>query len=295
MNVKLAAVDMDGTLLTPMGHISTDTAKTIRRFQEAGSEFVICTGRNYQDAKAFVDEVQIRCSFICMSGAAIFDYEGNSLLKIILTPERTAEIMKIMNRHGLAVDLITNEGYFTTSSPEEKYQDYYQVMKSQFPDPSNIPADLAAKARERVKNIHFVKSPDEVQRQNIDIYKICADHLKPEFAASLKQEFKNYPQFDAASSFPTNIEITDSKARKGLALKYYAGLKKIPLEKVMAIGDSDNDLSMMTAEFGYTVAMGNAMDCVKQSARYQTRSNSEDGVAWAIKKLAFGECGEDLL
>lgn len=288
MKVQLAAVDMDGTLLTPMGHISTENAKAIREFQEAGGDFVICTGRNYGDVKLLVDEAGLRCNFICMSGAAIYEYDGTPLLKIVLTGEQIDEIMAVLDKYGMAADLITDVGYFTTATPEAKFHDYYGAMVSQLPDPDQAPPELAIKARERMQKIHFVKGPKEVLDQNIEIYKICANHITPEFAVELKKEFRlQHPGFDAASSFPTNIEITDIRARKGLALKQYAGMSRILPEHIMTIGDSDNDLSMMTPEFGYSVAMENAMDCVKEAARYRTRSNAEDGVAWALRTLAL--------
>lgn len=289
MKIQLVAVDMDGTLLTPMGHISAGNAKALKRLQDAGGDFVICTGRNYGDARMFVDEVGLSCDFICMSGAAIYRYDGEPLLKIVLTETQIDEIMEILNKYGMPADLITNVGYFTTASRETKFHDYYRAMVSQLPDPSRIPPELEEKAQERMHNIHFVKNPREVLDQGIEIFKICSNHTDPAFILELKKEFLQRPGFDAASSFPTNIEITDITARKGLALKRYAGLKGIPLENVMTIGDSDNDLSMITPEFGYPVAMGNAMDCVKEAAGYQTLSNAEDGVAWAIRMLAFDE------
>ena len=55
----------------------------------------------------------------------------------------------------------------------------------------------------------------------------------------------------------------------------------------LVLGDSDNDLSMFTPEFGWTVAMGNAQDCLKAVAKYETKSNREDGVAFAIRKYAL--------
>ena len=57
----------------------------------------------------------------------------------------------------------------------------------------------------------------------------------------------------------------------------------------MVLGDSDNDLSMFTQDFGWTVAMSNSMPCILEAARYRTLSNEEDGVAWAIRTYVFGE------
>lgn len=49
-------------------------------------------------------------------------------------------------------------------------------------------------------------------------------------------------------------------------------------------GDSRNDLSMMPA-FEHSVAMTNASSIIKEAARYQTRSNTEDGIAAVLERL----------
>ena len=58
---------------------------------------------------------------------------------------------------------------------------------------------------------------------------------------------------------------------------------------MMAIGDSENDYSMLSLQLAYTVAMGNAMESIKKIAKCQTRSNVEDGVAYAIETLILSE------
>lgn len=53
--------------------------------------------------------------------------------------------------------------------------------------------------------------------------------------------------------------------------------------QVMAIGDQEIDLTMLA--WGVGVAMGNVPRHVKQAADFVTKSNVEDGVAWALAKL----------
>ena len=55
----------------------------------------------------------------------------------------------------------------------------------------------------------------------------------------------------------------------------------IPLDRVMAIGDNFNDASMLE-KAGVSFAMGNAEEGVKKIAKYETATNTEDGVAKAI-------------
>ena len=58
---------------------------------------------------------------------------------------------------------------------------------------------------------------------------------------------------------------------------------EIPAEAVMAFGDSDNDVSMLSYA-GVSYAMGNGEPAAKEAAKYITSANSEDGIAEAIEK-----------
>ena len=69
----------------------------------------------------------------------------------------------------------------------------------------------------------------------------------------------------------------------------YAIKAKIHPKEILAIGDSENDLSMLSLPIGYTIAMGNASDLIKRSTRLTTRTNDEDGVAFAIEALILSE------
>ena len=85
-----------------------------------------------------------------------------------------------------------------------------------------------------------------------------------------------------ASSFKTNLEITAVEAQKGPVLKQYIESLGYTMDEVMVLGDSLNDYSMLSMDFGATVAMENAMPEVKTVSKYITKSNEEFGVAYAI-------------
>lgn len=68
-------------------------------------------------------------------------------------------------------------------------------------------------------------------------------------------------------------------------LKGYIESLGYRMDEVMVIGDSMNDYSMLSMDFGATVAMENSMPEVKSVAKYVTKTNSEFGVAYAIYRL----------
>lgn len=83
-----------------------------------------------------------------------------------------------------------------------------------------------------------------------------------------------------------NIEINALGANKGNGLKTIAAYLNVPIENTMAIGDSDNDLSMIQ-QAGISVAMGNAEAKIKEAADVVAPSNEEDGAAKIIERFAL--------
>uniref|UniRef100_UPI003593C709 HAD-IIB family hydrolase n=1 Tax=Carnobacterium alterfunditum TaxID=28230 RepID=UPI003593C709 len=82
------------------------------------------------------------------------------------------------------------------------------------------------------------------------------------------------------------LELLPQKANKGEALTGLAEKLGFSMDEVMAIGDGENDLDMMKVA-GTSIAMGNAVDSIMQTATHVTRSNQEDGVAHAIYEWAL--------
>ena len=92
------------------------------------------------------------------------------------------------------------------------------------------------------------------------------------------------PHLQITSSAPGNVEIISPLAGKGTALSHVASQLGLTRENVMAVGDAGNDLNML--EYAYhSVAMGNAVQQVKDAAGFVTKTNDEGGIAYALDKL----------
>lgn len=107
----------------------------------------------------------------------------------------------------------------------------------------------------------------------------------------LSEFIKNFPQalkdrFYVVQSEPYFFEAMNKKASKGNAIAELATKLGITSDEVMALGDQGNDLTMVKYA-GTGVAMGNGIDELKQNAQFITKTNEEDGVAYAIEKFAL--------
>ncbi len=84
----------------------------------------------------------------------------------------------------------------------------------------------------------------------------------------------------------SSMEITHPDATKGQTLRILCDRLQIPMDAVMALGDSGNDITMLR-QAGLGIAMGNAPDFVKEVADVCTDSYDEDGAAKAIEQYAL--------
>jgi hydroxymethylpyrimidine pyrophosphatase-like HAD family hydrolase len=78
--------------------------------------------------------------------------------------------------------------------------------------------------------------------------------------------------------------IYSCKVNKGIALEMISEYYNIEINEIACIGDSENDIYMFD-KVKYSVAMENALPEVKNKALYITKSNDDDGVAYALKEL----------
>lgn len=286
--IKLVAVDMDGTLLTEDKQITPASREAIRRLQEAGGEFVICSGRDYKSASSLVKAAGLTCGYICDSGAMVHEPDGTVVEECPMEPEGLKRVLHHMEQGGVIAQMRTADGVYVTGTMEEAAKYFREELPLILSD-GKWTQEAAAICEELFAKIRCVGDLDRFVEEGPPVYKLFGSILDVERLWKVKDACRQVEGLAVASSYLTNIEITHIHAQKGPALRRYARRRGIPDSQVMAIGDSENDSSMLSMDFGYTVAMANGEEEIKQMARYLTASNQEDGVALAIRRLVFGE------
>lgn len=133
-----------------------------------------------------------------------------------------------------------------------------------------------------------------------DIYEVLENLDEPLYKAeyffyddiSLKDKvmdiIKDEKEFFFSSALPVNIEVNNPKATKGQAVKRLAELYGFSLDEVMAIGDGDNDITMLETA-GFSVAMGNSTELLKRRADAVTDTVDNEGFAKAIYKYVLNK------
>ncbi len=273
-NIRLIALDLDGTLLDSQKQLSRKNAAALEQAAAMGIAIVPTTGRFFKGMPEVIQALPYLRYAITMNGAEIYDVKRQIALSREEIPVAQAvALMDYLDDYPVIYDCyMDSRGWMTASMQEqaEQFTDnpHYQKMLRTLRTPvPGLKTFLLERNRSVQKVQFFVK---DLQ-------------LREWLMQELPQRF---PALSVSSSLENNVEINSANATKGYALQTLATELGLSLSQTMAIGDGLNDLSMICTA-GIGVAMGNACPAVKAAAKAHTTSCDEDGVAAAIAQYCL--------
>jgi len=245
---------------------------------------MVATGRSYLEAMIPLKEAGITCPVIAVNGAEIRNEAGEQLLVRGIDDKTAKHAAKQLESLNIYFEVYSDRGTFTNNKEQgiELLVDIFLTTNPDTPLPH-----VQEEANNRYDNGHIevVEGYERIfNAPEHTIFKFLAFSSNPDSLEKARAILSNIDGLAISSSGKENLEITSAHAQKGLALDWYASNKQIPLKNVMAIGDNYNDVSMMKMA-GYSVAMENAPDDIKEICTHTTATNREDGVAKAIRTL----------
>ena len=265
-DVRLVAVDLDDTLLTDDLIITPRTKKAILAARGQGVIFTIATGRVFESALPYARELGIDVPLITFQGAMVVAPDGEVISHRPIERGVSLEILDFLLSFGYHVTLYIGDKLYLeeTSSETDRYRTRIRI-------PFNVVPSLKGMLAQRPEGVtKFVLMSDEGRIRDALV--------------AFRERFEGRAQ--AVLSKPTFLEISRPDTGKGVALAEMAKGMGVSRGQVMAIGDSPNDLDMITYA-GWGVCMANGVDAVKEHARWITASNEEEGVAIAIEQLVL--------
>lgn len=269
MAIELIAIDMDGTLLNPQHEVTPAVKQALAAAREKGVQIVLATGRPFIGVQCYLQELdlqQVGCYCITNNGALVHDaQDGGVIAEIALKIDDYHYMEKLSRELGVHFHALTKTDLFTANRDISQYS----VHESSI---TGIP-------------LHFC--PAEEMDALLTFPKVMMiDHpeLLDQAITQIPAEAKE--RYTIMKSSPYFLEILDKRVNKGEGVKTLATKLGIPRENVMTLGDQENDIAMLEYA-GIGVAMGNALDSVKAVSQFVTKTNMEDGVAFAVNKFVL--------
>lgn len=267
---QMVISDFDGTLFRSDHTISEETKSVISNFVANGGVFVISTGRGLQSILPLARRFGFKGCISCFNGAVIADIEtGKRIFERKHTVQDSCDICKILEDLGL---------YITALGIEK----YYAQMRTPFLD--NYEKVTATKAclSGKVLSEFFEENLVEC----VKVVAIVAEESRDSLLAEVEKRLQD--RFYVTSSAKWLIEICPKGVSKGTAVEFLANYYNVPIENVIAVGDSLNDLPMIRTA-GLGLAVKNAETALKNEAEVYPYTNDENAVARIIEEYALKE------
>lgn len=269
---KLIALDLDGTLLNSDKHLSAENADALQLAADSGAQIVPTTGRFFGGMPQVIRELPYLRYAITVNGAQVQDIRtGRSIYRAEIPLPRALAIMEYLDTLPVIYDCYCGNWGWMARTMQEKAAEYISN-----PHSLKMVLDLRTPVDD-LKEYLFTRG-DDVQK--IQLF-IKDTSQRPAIMTEIEQRF---PDTVASTSLSNNIEINDSLANKGDAVRALAAYLDIDMQQTVSFGDGSNDLSMIRA-CGLGVAMANACPAVLEAANRITASCDENGVAAVINTI----------
>ena len=285
---KLAAIDLDGTMLNQYGIVTQRTKEAIKKVQQQGIEVVIASGRPTDSVKTIAKEIESEKYFISGNGAIIYDIANDEIIyENILKKQKTLDIIKICEENSIYYNIYTDKEIIAKSLQCNVL--YYHK--------ENLNKEEKNKTRINiVENIY-----DYISNRDEKIVKITICDSHPVIFNSIMRKLKEIDEIEVlevshmsrkmirqgTEDIPIEYFYTEISAQnvdKWNAIEFLKDKMQIETEEIVAIGDNINDKKMIE-NAGLGIAMGESTPVIKEVANQITDSNIDDGVAKVLEIL----------
>lgn len=265
MAPRLVAVDVDGTLLDSHHDLLDSTRAALARVRRAGATLMIASGRPVAGLRHHVERLGIPTEGLILAGfngAVVEDATTGDVLASFPIPASVSAVM-YRGLRDLPISVIVPVGSDVFIEDPEGYMVHVEARANGTREV--LVEDLVAAAPTPPKIL--ISAPHEILREQREAIDALGGST-----------------VETCFSSPFYYEVNAAGVSKGAALAAYCTANRIPLEDTVAFGDNENDITMVQAA-GVGVAMGNAVDALKDVADVVTASNDEHGIALVLDGL----------
>jgi len=255
---SLVISDVDATLITPE-HVVTERARhAVRTLREHGILFTIASSRPPRGLHALVEKLALSEPFAAFNGAVIQRPDGETLVKHLMPRAVAERVLNVVENFALDLWVYCDH-------------DWHVARRTPFVDREENTSGFSPVIESDIRKVL-----DQAAKLVVVGEPVLIAEAEPMVLAAGGVEVS------ATKSKPRFIDITTAEAHKGMVVTQLSDLLDIPTKSIAVIGDGLNDI-LMFERAGFSIAMGQADDVVRQAADVVTAANTEGGFARAME------------
>ena len=257
---SLLLADVDGTLVTKEKILTKRAISAVHALEEKGIRFAVTSGRPPKGMAMLFEPLRISTPVAGFNGGLLVKTDMTVIESRNLDRDAAEKTVESLRRHGLDVWVYAGEDWIVPDGEGPHVAREKWTVKF---DPK-VSSDIDAALDHAVKIVGVSDDHDRVR---------ACEH-------DLRDELGNHAS--AARSQPYYLDVTHPHANKGDVVLTLSRLLGIPADEIATFGDQPNDM-LMFARGGVSIAMGQAVDEVKEAATHVTADSENEGFAAGIE------------
>jgi Cof subfamily protein (haloacid dehalogenase superfamily) len=263
--ISLVLADVDGTLVNEQKVLTKRARAAVQNLREAGIRFAITSGRPPRGMAMLLDDLRLDTPIAGFNGGVFITPQLAIIEQKTLPDDIAAQAIELIRACGL--DAWVYRGNDWLISKADAPHVAREAWTVQFKP--TIVADVGEKLGQIAKIVGVSDDHDKVQR--------CEAEAQAAFGQRVT----------ANRSQPYYVDVTHKDANKGAVVEFLSRHLEVPAAEIATIGDQPNDV-LMFKRSGFSIAMGNASDQVKEQATITTDSYDDEGFAKAMERFILG-------
>ena len=263
--IKYIFSDLDGTLLNPDGQLSD---KDIAAVQASQMPISLISARSPQEMQSAVQQLALTTPQVAFNGGLI--YRPTDLFPLVIAeyPLNTQVVAQLVTALQAHFDTLSLSAY-------DLHHWYTQKIDSGI--------ELEAKLTGQLPTM--INFSEQLQNPFIKIFKIMlmVPNAKQLATVQVFIDQLHLPGVSVQQSGTMYLEITSQQATKANAVATILQTYHLTSAECAAFGDSQNDLSMLSA-VAHPIVMGNASKQVQAVGEFITKTNAHNGFSYGLKK-----------
>ncbi len=259
---KLAAIDLDGTLLGPEHQISPENARAVRQLQAAGAQVVLASGRHYRSMQKYAEALPGVDWVVSCQGGELSDVCRQTVLsRTFLPAAQVKDVLELGQSFGCTPVAYSVDGMFTNTSWNGEMQ-FYAGLTNHRPMTVSTPELLA----QDVFKVIWMGEPERISGVGPTLSQL----------PSSVQMVRTHARF---------LEFMPASVSKGTALATLAGHLGIDRSEAVVFGDGENDLPMFDWA-GTSVAMPHGWAAaIRRATRVAPAGPMETALARGVEMI----------
>ena len=262
---KLIVFDIDGTLVGPSHILDPYTRDVLLSLRDHGIYYTLATGKNLPATQQIADDLELELPLVLSNGSMIETRHGEILAKSVLPLDIIKRVVNICEEGNRNLVIYIDNDIIMKEMNEDIFPIYNQVTYG----------------------IVEIGQWNTIENRLSEVNKclIIEQHI-PQNLISLEKRFKQElgAQSDTIFTSTKLLEVLPKGITKVTGIQSLADSLGVEMNEVMAFGDYDNDIEMLTAA-GLGVAVENGSAAAKASADLVIEPCDQNGPAKFLEKL----------